>query len=190
MYKNYYKKQIIKNIIISALILLFTVLATNKIYYKFKEERNVDYNSNSLDVIFHEKTGDKVTLTKITPVTDSVGLSSNSYKFTIKNNLTTDTNYTIKLVDDIETIQNDYCQENQIPKEVIKVSIKEGKENKIYTLTELEDFTLKKDNIKALDEKEYIIRVWTSNEAQAKDDTHYHGIIQIIGENTDLAKAK
>ena len=190
MYNNYYKKQIIKNILIIVLILLFAVFATHHIYYKFQKERNVDYNSSSLDIIFHEKTGDRVTLTKITPVTDSVGLSSNSYTFTVKNNLTVPVNYKIKIVDDAKTVQEDNCFDKRISKDLIKVSIKSKKFNKIYKLSELQDNTLKLDKIKALGEKDYTIRLWTSNDAQAKDDIHYHGMIQIMEDKDDIAKAK
>ena len=92
MYKNY-KKEIIKNVIIFVLIILLAIFATYKIYYKFQNERKVDYNSESLEVIFHEDKGDNVTLYKITPVTDGVGLSSESYEFTVKNNLTKPVNF-------------------------------------------------------------------------------------------------
>lgn len=189
MYNNYYKKQIIKNILITVLILLFAVFATHEIYYKFQKERNVDYTSSSLDVVFHEKTGDKVTLNKIIPVTDSVGLSSKSYTFTVKNNLTVPVSYKIKLVDDLKKVEEDNCINNLIPKEIIKVSIKE-KNNKIYKLSELEDSTLKIEKLKPLEEKNYVIRIWTTNEAQANDYMHYHGSIQILEDNNDLAKAK
>ena len=166
MYKSYYKKMIIKNVIIFALILLFAVFATYKIYYKFRKERTVDYNSSSLEITFHEESGDQVTLTKVIPVTDSVGLSSKSYTFTVKNNLTIPVNYKIKLVDDVEVVADDNCGEKQIPREVIKVSLKDGKSNKVYDLNALEDSTLKTTKIKALGEKDYTIRIWTNNEAE------------------------
>ena len=189
MYKNY-KKMIIKNVIIFALIILLAVFATYKIYYKFQNERKVDYNSESLEVIFHEDNGDRVTLYKITPVTDSVGLSSESYEFTVKNNLTKPVNYAIKLVDDKKTIAQDKCKDRLIPKNIIKVSLKDGKENKVYSLNELENNTLKLTKIKALGEKKYIIRVWTKEDSKSERDVHYHGKIQIVEDNSDIAKAK
>lgn len=189
MYYNY-KKQMIKSGIIIAFILIFAIVSTHYIYYKFESERNVDYNSESLDIVFHEKSGDKVTLSKVTPVTDSVGLSSKSYTFTVKNNLTVPVNYKIKLIDDIDTVDSDLCSEKQIPKDIIKVSIKENKEdNEIYNLTEIVDNTLTVEKIKALEEKEYTIRIWTSNLAQSNDDMHYHGIIQVVEDGEDIAKA-
>lgn len=187
MYYNY-KKQMIKSGIIIALILMFAVVSTYYIYNKFESERNVDFNSESLDVVFHEKSGDKVTLTKITPVTDAVGLSSKSYTFTVKNNLTVPVSYKIKLIDDVDTINSDSCNERQISKDIIKVSIKENKDNEIFNFTDIADGTLVINEMKALEEKEYTIRVWTSNLAQANDDVHYHGIIQVVEDEGDIAK--
>ena len=189
MYKNY-KKEIIKNVVIFILIMALAVFATYKIYYKFQKERKVDYNSESLEVVFHEDNGDKVTLYKITPVTDSVGLSSESYEFTVKNNLTVPVNYKIKLVDDTKTIEVDKCKDRLIPKDIIKVSLKDGKKNKIYNLNELQNNTIKLTKIKALGEKKYTLRVWTKEDAKAERDVHYHGLIKIQEENKGIATAK
>lgn len=182
MYYNR-KKEWIKSGIIIAGILLIAILSTHYIYYKFKDERNIDYNSKSLDIIFHEKDGAQITLQKITPVTDAVGLSSQAYTLTIKNNLTEPVQYQIKLVDDTNAIKIDDCKEYQIPKNLLRVAIKENnKENSIYTLSELEEGVLIYDKVKALEEADYTIRVWTSNGSSLPNGTnlHYHGIIQVI----------
>lgn len=190
MYYNR-KKQMIKSAIMITFILLVAIGATHHIYYKFKSERNVDYNSESLDIVFHEKSGDKITLTKITPVTDAVGLSSKAYTFTIKNNLTIPVEYKIKVIDDLDTILADNCSELQIPKEMIHIAIKNDKDTQIFTLSELEDGTLLDSKIKALDEKEYTVRIWTTkNTLQSGIELHYHARIQIIENNTNVAVAK
>lgn len=180
MYYNR-RKQIIKSGIIITFILMVAVIATHHIYYKFKNERNVLYNSESLDIIFHEKSGDKVTLTKVTPVTDSVGLSSKEYNFTVKNNLDTKVNYSIKLLDDKKSVIVDECGEYLMPKDIIKVSIKEEKNSdKIYILNELDNGTLKKDSIKGHGEKNYTIRVWVgTNTLTTGTNLHYHGKIKV-----------
>ena len=49
------KKERIKNIIFITIILLVAVFSTHHIYYKFKEEHTIDYNSENLDVLFHDK---------------------------------------------------------------------------------------------------------------------------------------
>ena len=188
MYYNY-KKERLKSALIICFILAIAIFATHHIYYKFQNERNTDYSSESLDITFHEETGDKVTLTRVTPVTDAVGLSSQSYTFTIKNNMTIPVDYTIKLVDDLEMVFEDNCGEIEMPKDIIRVAIKSEEKTEIYTLSELEDGVLEIDKIKPLDEEEYTIRVWTTQNTtlQAGSTRHYHGKIQIVEDENQIA---
>lgn len=188
MYYNY-KKQRIKSALIICFILALAIFATHHIYYKFQNERNTDYSSESLDITFHEETGDRVTLSRVTPVTDSVGLSSQSYTFTIKNNMTIPVNYTVKLVDDLETVFEDGCSEYQMPKDIIRVAIKNNKKTGIYNLVELNEGILAQTKIKPLKEEEYTIRIWTKKDTtlQVGAVRHFHGKIQIIEDDRDVA---
>ena len=188
MYYNY-RKERLKSALIICFILAIAIFATHHIYYKFQNERNTDYSSESLDITFHEETGDKVTLTRVTPVTDAVGLSSQSYTFTIKNNMTIPVDYTIKLVDDLEMVFEDNCGEIEMHKDIIRVAIKSEEKTEIYTLSELEDGVLETDKIKPLDEEEYTIRVWTTQNTtlQAGSTRHYHGKIQIVEDENQIA---
>ncbi len=189
MYYNR-KKYILKNVIIITFILLVAIIATHNIYYKFTKERDVDYSSESLDIVFHDVAGANVDITKPTLVNDAIGLSSKAYTLTIKNNLTEPVKYQLKLVDNTERIILDDCAELQIPKEIIRVSVKEdSSKNNIYTLSELIDNDLDLGEIDALAEKNYSIRIWVTNtsEANISKNLHYHGIIQVIENETDLA---
>ena len=85
----YYRRQMIKSGVTVMFILLFALVSTYYIYYKFKGTRDQNSNLENLDVTFHEKAGDQVKLAKIAPVSDSVGQSYHAYTFTIKNNLKT-----------------------------------------------------------------------------------------------------
>lgn len=190
MYRYNRKREIIKNVIYITVILLIAVVSTYYIYNKFQVSRDIDFNSESLDVTYHENSGDKISIVKVTPVTDSVGLSSKSYNITIKNNLTEDVSYRIKLIDDIEEISNDLCSDNLITKDNIRVSIKVNKkDNKIYTLDELEDNLLLSSTIKALDSIDISIRTWVRQDSSLPlgSNMHYHGIIQVIEDDNDIA---
>jgi hypothetical protein len=182
MYQYNRKKEIIKNTIYIIFILLLAIIPTYYIYNKFQNYRDISVNSTSLDVTYHETTGDKITLTKITPVTDSVGLSSKAYQITISNNLTEKINYKVKLFDDLETIKEDLCENNLVSKDVIKVSIKTSKTgNKIYNLSELENDVLLEDTLEALEKVNVSIRVWVRQDSGIPSGTkmHYHGKIQV-----------
>lgn len=193
MYSYNPKKEVMKNVIYIGIILLIAIISTYKIYYKFQDDRNVNFNSDSFVITFHEKTGDKVNITKVTPVTDSVGLSSNSYSFSIKNNLTEKAHFEVRLVDDLESVTDDNCIDKLISKENIKVSIKNGKkDNKIYNLNELEDEVLLSDKISALEEREISVRVWVDKNSSLPigSDMHYHGTIKVLEDNGSVAMNK
>lgn len=180
MYYNR-KKFIVKNIIFISFILLLATFTTHHIYYKFKNERNIDYSSESLDIVFHEESGNKVTLERPVPVTDAVGLSSKAYTLSIKNNLTEKVEYKIKLIDDTKIIED--SNEQIIPKELIKVAIKSPKQKtKIYSLDELEDNLLLSETINALDSMDYTIRVWVTSrdDIPLVKESSYHGLIKVI----------
>ncbi len=200
MFTKSQKKEWIKNGIYIFFILLLAVISTHYIYYHFQDDRNIDFNSESLDVTYREATGNKISLTKITPVTDSVGLSSKAYVITIKNNLTEKVNYKIVLEDDPEYIELEDVEEEEteedvekkshwIPKEEMKISVKNGKlGNKIYLFDELEDGVLLEDTINALETKNITIRLWIKQESNlnSKEDLYYHGIMNVIEEEHSI----
>lgn len=179
------KKELIKNFVYIFFILLVAVFSTYYIYYKFQNDRSVDYNSDSLNVIYHDTNGDHVEITKITPVTDSVGLSSNSYNFTIQNNMTIPVPYTIKIEDDLDKILEDECGNSLVSKDNIRISIKIGKgSNKIYNLDELREGVLYTDSLEALQKVDVVIRVWIKKDSILVSgmNLHYHGIIRVLEE--------
>ena len=189
MYYNR-KKILIKNVTFIVAIFALAIIATYNIYYHFIDATDIDYSSESLDITFHEKNGANVTVTKAIPVSDSVGLSSTAYTFTIKNNLTEAVNYQIKLVEDIEEVIDDLCGEQQIPKELLKISVKEDNlKNVIYTVSELQDGILDSDIMEPLEEKDYSVRIWVGNSDTLiiGSNLHYHGMIQVIENGVDLA---
>ena len=176
MYKSIRRRETIKNVVYIGLILLVAVVSTYLIYDK------IDSSSEILEVTYRDNSGRKLAITKVTPLTDSVGLSTTNYGVTLSNNLTEKVNYRIKVKDDIETILNDECEEYQISKDDIRISVKAGKkETKIYTLSELIDGVLIEDSIKALEKEEVSIRVWVSQNSTLPlgSNIHYHGILEV-----------
>ena len=191
MYSEIRKQEIIKNTIFIIFILILAVIPTHYIYYKFQGNRNIDFSSESLDVVYHESTGDKLTISKVTPVTDSVGLSSSkAYNISIKNNLTERVNYKIRILQDVDTILEDECEEYLIPEDDIRISVKVNKkENKIYNLSELEDGVLLENTIEALANNNIAIRLWVNQDSTLPRGAflHYHGIIQVVEKDYSIA---
>lgn len=183
MYKSIRRRETIKNVVYISLILLVAVVSTYLIYNKFVDERKLDSSSEILDVTYKDNSGNKIAITKVTPLTDSVGLSTNNYGLTLTNNLTEKVNYKIIVKDDIETILEDECEEYQISKDDIRISVKAGKkDNKIFTLSELVDGVLLEDSLKALENEEVSIRIWVSQNSTLPlgSNIHYHGILDVV----------
>ena len=175
-----------KEVLIIIFILAFALIATYNIYYKFNNSESTDYNTNTLDVTYNKKNGDQINITKITPVTDSVGLSSKAYNFTIKNNTKKNIKYMINIEDNSKLYKKDYS----IPKNIIKLSIHKDKEKaNIYNLSDLINGNVINRIIKANSEEEYTVRVWISNNATQTTGTkmHYHGIIKVVDQGTLVA---
>ena len=191
MYYNYNrKKEITKNALIIGFILFIAVFSTYKIYYTFNDSENIDYSSESLDITFHEDSGEELDITKVTPLTDSVGLTTKGHTITITNNLTESVKYSIKIVDNVDKMEEQDCVGITIPREEIHISIKEsGKRAEVYKLSDLEDGLLLSTTSKALEEKTYTIRLWVNADSTlpSGSDHHYHGLIQIFENDTTLA---
>ena len=121
---------------------------------------------------------------RFTPVTDAVGLSSQNYNFTVKNGTDTVVKYKIVLDDNIEKILEDGCSEEQIPKELIKVSLRKDHQTpEAYILSEYPNNVLFEDTLDPYSEEEYAIRVWSVNTDFIVDrNSHFHGIIKVIEE--------
>ncbi len=184
MYKNIRRQEMIRNVIYIFFILFLVVISTHYIYYKFQKVRSVDFNSDFLDVTYYEETGNKITLSKVTPVTDSVGLSSNAYLISIKNNLTEKVDYKIKLQDDLKAILPEE-EDRLIPKDDLRVSIKVNKnDNKIYNLNEVEDGILLEDTIEALGKTNIAIRIWIRQDCSLPMgiNMYYHGEMLVTDE--------
>ena len=162
---NYLRKEVIKNMFYVGIILAFAAICTYFIYNKFQTTRDVDFNSKSLEVVFHDS-GNNITINKVTPMTDSVGLSSNAYSLSIKNNLEEG--------------------DNVISKDDIRISVKSKNDIKIYDFSELEDGLLLDEIIDALGKEDITIRVWVKKDSNLPigSDMKYHGKIQVFENDT------
>lgn len=190
-YKKYNrKKEMIKNIVISGFILFIAVFSTYNIYNKFSNPTEIDYSSESLDISFHEDAGEELDIIKVTPLTDAVGLSSMGHTLTITNNKKDAVRYRIKIVDNVEKMDAQNCKGITIPREEIRISIKKtGGATKIYKLSELKDGILLSSTAESASKEKYTIRIWVNNESSLPSGSshHYHGLIQVVENDTMVA---
>ena len=182
LYKQMRRKMLIKTIVFMIIIIGFSIGASIFIYDRFKTVRDKKYNSPSLEVTYHSRNGKSINITKVTPVTDYVGLSSYAYKFTIKNNTNKKVKYQVKLVDDDKKYAKDNCADKIIPKSIIKVGIhKSGEVSNIINLDDIDNSVLTTAKLGPKKEEKYTVRVWISNENDLVLDKnlHYHGLLKV-----------
>ena len=179
---KYLLKYYLKRGIIIALILLFAVIATRFIYDKFSKENDQVTPVENLEVTFHEKEKDKVSITKVNPLTDALGLSSKAYTISVKNNSDLNLKYVIKILDDKEEYDLDGCSSTKLPIESIKLGYhKNNEHNNIVLLNELENGILATDIIEPGKKDDYTIRLWIDKDTNLNldKDGHYHGLIKV-----------
>ena len=83
-----------------------------------------------------------------------------------------------------------YEEENLIPKEDLRISVKVNKEEtEIYNLDELEEGLLLETEIDALATNNISIRIWVKQDSKlpAGSEMYYNGLIQLVENNTSLA---
>ena len=184
MYSKYNRKHKMKSIIIIAFLLAFAIISTYLIYHNFSSERERDIDTGEMEVVFHSKDGNKINLTKFTPVTDAVGLSSTEYGFTVKDSSNNSVSYKIILESNDNRITRDDCLNKTIPKELLKLSLRvDHQAPKAKILSEYQDNVLYEDTLEANSSEDYSIRIWAINNDFVIDrDSHYHAIIQVIEE--------
>ena len=181
---NNYKRYMIKNTFIITFLFIFAIVATYIIYNKFINLREKDVDTGKMEVVFHSKDSNKINLTSFIPVTDAVGLSSKEYDFTVKNNSQEKVKYKIMLVDNLEIIKNDNCDNKIIPKELLKLSLRVDHQAPILRiLSEYGDNVLFEDVLDAKEEEDYSVRIWAlKNDFLIDKESHFHAIIKVIEE--------
>ena len=184
MYQKYYRRHMIKSGIIIALLLVFAIFSTYFIYQNFAEKRNQGYDSGEMKVVFHEKQGNKISMTQFVPVTDAVGLSSTAYTFTVYNHTQNSVNYKIVLEKDEEAIAACGCADRQIPYELLKLSLrKDHLAPSALVLSEYADGVLQTDTLESGGQEDYSIRIWAMNSNFIVDRTsHFHAKIKVVEE--------
>ena len=184
MYQKYYRRHMIKSAIIIIFLFSFAIVSTYLIYNNFSSKREHDVDTGEMEVVFHSKEGNKINLTRFTPVSDAVGLSSTEYSFTVKNSTANSVNYKIVLEPNTNRINSDECFTKTIPSELLKLSLRVDHQAPVAKiLSEYQNNVLYEDTLEADSEEDYSIRLWAINSDFVIDrDSHYHAVIKVIEE--------
>ena len=168
-------------------VFLVCILALTGSYAIFTTNKKADnYNSikvGTLKVDFSEKSSNNLDLNGAYPISDSEGIAQDPYIFKITNTGSLTASYKVRIIDDLEIIQEDNCQNNLLSHSAVRISVN-GSE--AFTLGEKQatDYVVDPGVIAPNETKEYRIRIWikdsSGNEVLGK---HYHGKIVVDSVN-------
>ena len=180
-YKMLQKKEWRRNFIFIFIVLVFATISTYLIYNEFKSVRDYKMRLPNISVTYHE--GDTIEVPKYVAVTDAVGLSTNPYNITVKNNTNKKVYFSIKL-SDYKKKNKKYKDSTFLPRSALKVSVHEkGEQTDIYNMDDIDDELVSK-TLKPKEESDYKIRVWGTKSSLDDDDNYYYiGKLKVIGED-------
>ena len=197
--KNNDKKDKLKKalpvIIVVFVIAIIVCIGLSYAAVSFTEKGNKQHTVKTGTLIVSLGSDSDLNLTSAVPVSDSNGLASTPYTFTVKNTGSVDSKYQILIIDDDEKYASDNCANKKMPWEDIKYNLSLDTANSKLnsgdeTNTDEEDKTkvallpsdniLREDIIKKGETKAYNLRVWISSEAGNEvSDTHFHSRIKV-----------
>lgn len=176
-------------------IFVVTIVMISSAYAIFSSvQKSKDYNTLTVGVlkVDFNKNGDDlgnvIKLNGAYPVSDSEGLKTSPYSFTITNSGTLNAKYRIKIIDDNDMIDSDDCSDKLLDKKYIKVSVNDEKPFLLNT-TETNNYIISDGDINVSESKTFNIKIWidenATNDVLGK---HYHGKIVVETQNMNTNK--
>ncbi len=160
------------------LIFIFTAFTVGFSVVKLREYTNVE--SGDLVINFNEKNDNLdniITMDNNSILKYEDGLKSDAYKFSIHNNGKKKTKYKITLLDDVEMMFLDECDEMQFDKSKMYFSINNEIIGLVSDLYNGSEYVIYEDEIKPDEELNFDFRIWVDR--SYANNGHYHGIIVV-----------
>lgn len=201
--KIFKKKNKSKSLIIVIIILALSVVFISSSYALFSvSKEGNEYNFvkvGNLDLEFENLSSSQNILQLVSdyPISDLEGKSGEPFKFSITNVGTLSISYRVKIIDNIDAINEHDCNENLLDSkyikytlndsDVTKLNVKEGiqydkKQNEIGKYYEIYS-----GKILPNDSALYELRLWIDNTSNEVLGKHFHGkiFVEIEQENVD-----
>ena len=130
-----------------------------------------------------ESLGNIVNLTPLTPMSDADGLNTIFYGVHIENTSDKRENFQIVLQEDYARVQEDQCDEWQLPYQYLHYQI-EDSNVLTFTDTSLVSPVLLSSYLEPYEKRTYQIKVWVSDSTPLEYlNYHYHGKLVVIDED-------
>ena len=168
-------------------ILMVTTLIIGGSYAIFtniqKAEKYNIVKTGTLQIAYDDTSsglGNIINLNGAFPESDSEGQKREPYRFKITNTGSLTVQYKVKILDDINMIEEDDCEDNLLEKSKIKYSINGG--TPVILDTMKEDYIVITGSLGPSKSAIYEVRMWIDDTAGNEVlGTHYHGKIVVEG---------
>ena len=132
--------------------------------------------------------GNTLTLNNPYPVSDKVGETGSSYRFSVENNGDIKTNYKVVITDDTDVVENDKCSNKLVDKSLIRYSLNSGTTGNLNDLYSVDDegYVIYSGILNKGDSEIHEIRLWlTLTSPNTVLGKHFHGKVNIILEQAE-----
>lgn len=187
-----FKKQLLVTGLSVCLVVLFTLTYSYAVFSKVStgnEYNVVRVGELQLSYVDLSSEGNVLKLANSYPISDSIGLDSSPYRFSVENTGTIIADYTIKIVDDTDTIDVDGCSDNLIDTSYLRYKFDNEDVKSLKDIRDEEsgNYIVATGTLKPYESNIHEIRIWIDeNSPNSILGTHYHGkvVIDMIQNNT------
>ncbi len=167
-------------------ILIFITSVTYAIWFQsFKGEKEQIIKTGTLILEIADEENE-ISLTNSIPVSDSEGIKSTPYTFTIKNTGSSNANFRISLVDDDKTYSEDGCSNNRLDWSMIKYYFSYKDDAPLMNLLNKKNGVLYEGVINSNEVSSCTLRLWIKSDAEnGIMGNHFHGKIKIEAIQSD-----
>lgn len=136
--------------------------------------------TGTLILVLNDSTSTAINLTAAVPVTDSTGLTTTPYTFTLQNTGSNNSQYRIKLIEDETTYSSDGCTNNRLAWTNIKYSLSKNGATDIIGLLSDNSGIIDTGVINTGITNTYTLRLWVKDTATNEImGQHFHGKIEV-----------
>ena len=178
--KKQIQKQVLRGIAIVIFIFALAAILIHGIFQKFNNQETDHIETDAIEVSFYNKDSREINISRMTPMTDAVGLSTNPYTFIVKNKTQQPLQYKIVLLSNEEKKESCGCESSSISLSDIKVNIQKGNQNLgSFTLDTVNQMELWNSTLDPEQSEKYNLRFWVQKNAKI-ENKHFHAILKII----------
>lgn len=178
------KKNTNKNLVAILVILIMltcVITGSTAIFLTIKNGQRINkLSTGTLILQLNEDKG--INLVTAVPMSDTKGMETTPYTFSIKNTGTVNAQYKISIIDDEEGYKEDGCTQNKLPWSNIKYELIKNNESLNPKIISKSDGVIDSGILNMLSINYYSLRLWidsdSTNEIMGK---HFHGKIKIEG---------